>query len=796
MVSWSATAMDDLLVAGYQRETPRAAVANYLRQKWGLKFINLAATDDQLCGELVNELKLRAIDLTDPANHVVLLCEWDTFYGRTLPVSFAAEVECQRRTIGGGLPKSQWLRDSLHDIMVTPHDKSPYAIDGVLPNVHARTYLRGIDGILVKDQENSADRAPKPPGSTTSHEQDAKAKQEMNRAEGQNQLDYIPRVAMELQEMDHALRAGTLDMTGRKGEIRAIGVVGSDFYDKLLILQALRPYFPEAVFFTTDLDARYLDPQFNRWTRNLVIASGFGLSLEPTIQREIPPFRGSYQTAAFFATRVALGSIQPDQYNARPSPRRFEIGRLRPFDLSVAEDPGKIHPDPKRHGPTPKCVLAVVLTLVAAFILLRAVVPCFRHTLNAVEQCLRRQQALRFTEEDILRPACIAKRIQRGALPGIVPPFPTRHTIRSLTHWLNHLLDRSSWNPHLGPLATKHLPSLVGEKISRSLLTQFFRPQLWAAARQTELMARRRLAIESYFPTCGPMRKIVPPGVRAPSVEIGSCWERCYALNSLLRGASRGGWSVAAAAIPITAVVILENISPQGEPFSLTEGVSIWPCEIVRFCAFLLLVLFILKARVNLRISEAGLSETFYLTRYHRRPLWQRWSTLARLSAKGYSGYLSLLRWPRTLIRIYRHYSAIDWSWIAKENIPVERLWHAYLDRSRTLPRILRVSKHLTIYLAFCGLVVYLGGVVPRPPARGYLPYYADLFLLGVTVLTFLFLNFLVTDAARLTRTFIRHLSKAPTKWPIASMRLAREHHGAMTIRAWTTGLISASSPN
>ena len=37
-------------------------------------------------------------------------------------------------------------------------------------------------------------------------------------------------------------------------------MLGSDVYDKLLILQALRPAFPRAVFFTTDLNARLAYP--------------------------------------------------------------------------------------------------------------------------------------------------------------------------------------------------------------------------------------------------------------------------------------------------------------------------------------------------------------------------------------------------------------------------------------------------------------------------------------------------------------------------------------------------------
>ena len=48
---------------------------------------------------------------------------------------------------------------------------------------------------------------------------------------------------------------------------KAIGVLGSDVYDKLLILQALKQNFPHAIFFTTDLDARLFPPREIQWTR-------------------------------------------------------------------------------------------------------------------------------------------------------------------------------------------------------------------------------------------------------------------------------------------------------------------------------------------------------------------------------------------------------------------------------------------------------------------------------------------------------------------------------------------------
>ena len=121
------------------------------------------------------------------------------------------------------------------------------------------------------------------------------------RPEGRGQLDYVLRLAAALKEEE-----------AKNGEeFRAIGVLGSDVYDKLLILQALRPTFPRAIFFTTDLNARLAYPAQWLSTRNLIIASHFGLELQSALQTPIPPFRDSYQTSLFYSALWALEHFVP-----------------------------------------------------------------------------------------------------------------------------------------------------------------------------------------------------------------------------------------------------------------------------------------------------------------------------------------------------------------------------------------------------------------------------------------------------------------------------------------------------
>ena len=178
-----------------------------------------------------------------------------------------------------------------------------------------------------------------------------------DRPEGTSQLDYV-----------RALVARIHD----EGEgARAIGILGTDPYDALLIIKALRPFFPHAIFFTLDLDARHLHPSEYKSTRNMVIASPFGLQLDGSLQRDVPPFRSSYQTSAYFAALQAVQHVvcRPDgqersatgacttgyhmaltpedrTYDAGSHPRIFEVGRYGAVDLSVVAQEGMrtIHP--------------------------------------------------------------------------------------------------------------------------------------------------------------------------------------------------------------------------------------------------------------------------------------------------------------------------------------------------------------------------------------------------------------------------------------------------------------------
>ena len=280
---------------------PECTVPRFFATK-GLRFLQTTSTDDALVQTLVDEMELRGVPVrtaASSAHHVAVISEWDTYYGRMLPSALLRAAGLERVC------------------ETDPSEQQPFASER---NEECRilrfSYLRGLDGLTPGAAPAS------PPAQAKSG---GRGSQPVELADGPKQFDYLRRLANQIGDENIQLqRAG-------RGEIGAIGVLGSDVYDKIAILRALRPNFPRAVFFTTDLDARLLNPDEYDWTRNLIVASAFGLQLAPCLQRHIPPFRGSYQTAAFFATRVAL-------YNAFPGANTYRDERCP--DAAASEQAG------------------------------------------------------------------------------------------------------------------------------------------------------------------------------------------------------------------------------------------------------------------------------------------------------------------------------------------------------------------------------------------------------------------------------------------------------------------------
>jgi hypothetical protein len=315
IISPRATAPDDTLLGGvalYERcknKSVQTLIEESVQRgpRDGLHFFRTIAPDDGILKALVTELarrRIAAVRQVDPdlppvpyLSHIVILSEWDTPYGRSLGTTFAAKASGHNANDNTQHP-NKWI--------------------------HSYHYLRGIDGRLPGDV-----------GKDNQRQQEQKTQLGQNTVateatEGLNQSDYLRRLARQMKE-DNA----RWQRDGSSG-IRAIGLLGSDIYDKLMILRALRPQFPNAVFFTNNYDAHFERPDDWDVTHNLVIASPFGSTLpEIYVRQQIPPFRDNNQTSTYVGTLVATTRMKNDEADCLSwQPRIFEISRRGAYDLS------------------------------------------------------------------------------------------------------------------------------------------------------------------------------------------------------------------------------------------------------------------------------------------------------------------------------------------------------------------------------------------------------------------------------------------------------------------------------
>lgn len=629
-----ASAMKGLLAYGLKKEGGKGSVCQTYEaceqefsHRLALANIRLAyeiGSDERLFGTLIEELERRQVRLGWDA--VILIGEWDSFYGRALPIEFRAAACAKVAT---------FTEAELEQIQVPTTIKSwcptvPRAVDlqiqrpadyeSLTLNVFRYSYLSGLDGEVPGDETVKAGRGEKP--KTTETAKDALAAAQQERPEGTGQLDYVRALAARIQD---------------EGEgAKAIGILGSDPYDAVLILKALRPAFPHAVFFTVDLDARHLHASEYKWTRNMVVASPFGLQLESGLQRDVPPFRSSYQTATYFAVLRAVNhvtcraaverqqsatpcrsgyhvasTVEDRVYDAAEHPRIFEVGRAGAVDLSVVEVEGvrTIHP-------------------------LRA---DLEHTDNQGQ--LKQGVGLSSTAMTV------------SVAIGLFVVTVLAWTNQRLWLWVSR-----SWRL----LAVVGFLLLAGTAV------------FWAMGGGTALMARH----------------------------------------------------------------------DEGEPFSWTAGVSIWPGEWLRFLVVILCLAFLAKGSRDLTNNSDQLTEDFSF----------------RID-QGHRSRSALRRFWNNLQRVY-HPAA------TRAATTVDQAWSWYLDAAVPLQRTARV---LVLFLLYGAVMVSLGyWVVDEEmihPCRGWLSCRVDVVMTLVSVSLVVLLNLAVFDEVMLCRRWVGWVNSSSGGW-------------------------------
>jgi hypothetical protein len=308
-------------------------------------FARTIPTDDAVCTELVRELARRGVRAGSKDDPVVVLSESDTFYGRALPITFmrAAALEQVRAAASAG-----GARGPLDLRIMSLHDMHA----GILKNqnywngIHWYSYFRGIDGRLPNEKpDNRGERGKGDAASRAATVGPPTGPGEQ--PEGLDQSDYLRRLADRLVDLDRKIKND-----GNARGLRAVGVLGSDVYDKLMVLRALRPRLSGVLFFTNNLDARLGHPSEWDATHNLIVASSYGLKLHDNAQRNIAPFRDDYQTSTYAATLMATTALaaprDPDENTPRVSksagPGRMTsaspVARSRPTLRTISQAGG------------------------------------------------------------------------------------------------------------------------------------------------------------------------------------------------------------------------------------------------------------------------------------------------------------------------------------------------------------------------------------------------------------------------------------------------------------------------
>lgn len=284
-------------------------------------FVRTIGTDDRNLALLIRELCVRGLR-DGNGGRIVVLREWDSIYAR----DFAKKLKDGFDTFNCGRAPNARLDDKA--------------------SVEVFSYLRGLDGANVDGAPKQQRLVPRATGAKSKAEDN---EPEIEWPETRDQRDYVRRLVRRLQQ-------NAEDGDG-KDRVRAVGVIGVDVHDKLILAQALRAAFPDRLLFTTDLDARLLHPQMLKHTRNLIIASS--LPLEPPVpagaqaEVKVPPFRDVYQTGTFLGARYAVASEEDRQKHLAfiaeqlGKDHLFEVGSAGQVELSTTKADSEKSPQGK-----------------------------------------------------------------------------------------------------------------------------------------------------------------------------------------------------------------------------------------------------------------------------------------------------------------------------------------------------------------------------------------------------------------------------------------------------------------
>jgi len=650
------------------------------------KFIPIVGTDWHLVHAICDELKLRDAWPREGAQneYIVLVTEKDTLYGRSVPLLFASMF-----------PSTLDNRDT-----------------GTIPPLLVYKFLRGIDGSPASQSEPES-KKPRA-GENDPRQADLLAGYQ---SVGDYQIDYLRRLGDALGQWDRQFKK-----RGGRG-ILAIGVVGTDVYDKLLFLRALRKRFARAWFFTNDLDDNYCRPGELEYSQNLLVASHFGLTLHPSLQREVAPFRESYQTATFLAVLQAVGD--------------YRIKEILAERLTAAKRELPLWPIPSRSS--------------------------VDHVFEAAET-LRKPPSYAWSGSGAFLKPLVFEIGRDGPYQltpagADLPPSPAAPATFTADAFDLNLAVHAPSPRELNLLNGWNWFCLIAGGIAFTIVlvvnVRFVRDAagllLWLLMWPAKALTRPKGSQTEPAGRHGPKgsRAATPGGAAAPATEARLALGLVVLLAVVLI-AVHWLW-------PLVTTVWHSHRDPAGQAFSLSSGISLWPSALLRAAAAVAGVVLVSVGLWRIRRSEyvtLGAAEDADDSPWPGAHVEERYRQLAAWPERMSAGTL--------LPCLAKHVRF--WSW-GKATTPQE-IVASYLQYGRPLLRLARAILWSAIYLAF-GLAVMWGlDSMPNCPARGGVARWTSKTILLASVGVMLVVCFFVIDALQLCRRFVRLLGRATGEWP------------------------------
>jgi hypothetical protein len=650
-------------------------ISGSYNSKWRY-FDNFIAPDDQLTDLLVQELARRRINFSENSDDVVLLlAEADTSYGQSLPRAFQASIESLR------------ANSIFSDSSDTPCLLREIATDGrVMPNLVIARYLKGLDS-----QKGSQGTAPST-GKDSSRSAEQLLAEALSRksapALGESQLDYAERLAEMLARQPN----DPANTDPKPKRVKAVGILGGDIYDKLILLRSLRSRFPESLFFTTDLDARLWNPDQFKFTRNIVVASAYGVELDRvTFEKanpgrhglSIPPFRDGYQVARFIACVAALNEITGKSSSSlAPPPSIYEIGRGGAVKLLIADERPRL----------PKLKEMAIFLSPLGFVSWAVI----RH---------RRRKVHDTTE------------------------IKLRDLFHKRTTWVGWFFVATNLALMLAAVAAR----------GRLLwVVTLFSVSIWLLLCVFQMNDLRRNRIGD--------------GIQFSDLfRARTGWAGWFALAAFLL--------LAVAAWVFRAI----GTAAQGEPWSWTDGVSVWPTELIRLSIICAVVWMLVWSWQRYLLHRRRL-----IVAYQFRTDPEKWSGINELSSKT------------VLARVFEKWCAPTLRARASSKYEIDAIEVAksYFAKATLGARCFRAAIGATTYFCLAIGLMLWSGIPLNTHIRGLSAFALDQIILFASIICWLALVFYVLDAVCLAAQMLNRIHISVTNWPRTLLEAHKDNLG------------------